>query len=137
MVGSIVVEDLFKFLPWLLALLGVFSTWFAATRKANVDESGQALQAWKDMTDRHENEIAALKQESENDRQELRKLEDSCYKERQEFRSTIESLHSQMLQLHTSYLAQMTLLADPTNPDHARLLQRAAQLIEQVRTSNG
>lgn len=126
-------EEVVKFAGYILAALGAFTTWYASQRRAKVDESGQVIQAWKEITDRHEKEIASLRGEAHTARDKLREVEDTCYEERQEFRRTIENMQRQILQLHTSYLAQMVLLADPTNPDHAKLLQRASQLIEQVR----
>jgi hypothetical protein len=83
------VDEFIKFGGWLTGFLGAAVTAWSLTRKTKVDESGQALQAWKDMTARHENEIASLL-ERENDkdaeivklRSTLREVEDGCYAER-------------------------------------------------------
>lgn len=132
-------EPILQYGGWIGTLLGIFTTAYATMRKSNVDESSHALDAWKEITDRHDREIMELRRlltESNDDRERLRRrvveVEDSSYDERREFRREIETLHRQILQLHTSYLAQMTILADPDNPDHAKLLTRATALLEQA-----
>lgn len=124
---------------WVAAVASTLFAGFATFRKSKVDESSQAIQAWKEITDRHENEINDLKKELVDAntetfmlRRRLKEVEDECYEERKEFRREIETLHRQILQLHASYLAQMTILADPTNPDHANLIARASALLEQA-----
>ena len=132
-------EELLKYIGWVFGLGGTGLAALTAFRKARVDESGQAIQAWKEITDRHETEIENLKKELQERgaetfmlRRKLREVEDDCYEERIEFRRTIEGMQRQILQLHTSYLAQMTILADPNNPDHARILERTETLLDQV-----
>jgi GMP synthase PP-ATPase subunit len=131
------VDELLKYGGWVVALVASVFAGAATLKKTKVDESGQAIQAWKEITDRHERELVELRAELQaaqltNDelRKKLRQVEDDCYEERKEFRREVEGLNRQNLQLHASYLAQMTILADPHNPDHVNLLKRAQELLE-------
>lgn len=110
---------------WVLGIVGIVAALWPKLRKADLDENGQALKAWQEMSNRHETEIKDCRGECEKLRDKVRDLDDLLDKERRarrktedELREEIAGLKKQLEGVHAQLIqnSRSTLTVVPASP---------------------
>lgn len=110
---------------WALGIVGIIAALWPKLRKADLDENGQALKAWQEMSTRHEGEIKSCRQECEEMRTKYRDLERMLDDERRDrrvsedaFRAQIKDLTQQLEGVHAQLIqnSRSTLTVVPATP---------------------
>lgn len=114
---------------WALGLVATLAALWPKLRKADLDENGQALKAWQDMSARHETEIKNCRGECEELRTKYRDLERMLDDERRDrrvaednFRAQIKDLTERLDGVHRQLLqnSASTLTVVPASPKGVR-----------------
>jgi predicted nucleic acid-binding Zn-ribbon protein len=84
---------------WMLGVIGIIAALWPKLRKADLDENGQALRAWQDMSTRHEGEIKSCRDECDQLREKYRTLERQFDEERRDRREMEAQLRKQITEL--------------------------------------
>jgi len=110
---------------WALGVIGIIAALWPKLRKADLDENGQALKAWQEMSARHESEIKSCRGECEELRAKYRDLERMLDDERRDrrisednFRAQIKDLTAQLDGVHAQLIqnSRSTLTVVPASP---------------------